>query len=70
MVINNKIQKMLWLIKTINFSKLINFAVPDTIDPRAINTGKKLSLFKKHENLTLAITSAKVGFGSRGGMIS
>jgi len=39
--------------------KLINFAVPDTIDPRAINLGKNLSLFKKHENLTLAITSAK-----------
>merc|ERR1711935_1271832 len=39
--------------------KLINFAVPETIDDRAINTGKKVSLFKKHENLTLAITSAK-----------
>lgn len=39
--------------------KLINFAVPDTIDDRAINVGKKLSVFKKHENLTLAITSAK-----------
>ena len=42
------------------YSKLINFAVPETIDARAINTGKKVSLFKKHENLTLAITSAKV----------
>jgi len=39
--------------------KLINFAVPETIDDRAINTGENLSLFKKHENLTLAITSAK-----------
>jgi len=42
------------------FSKLINFAVPDTIDPRVINLGSKLSLFKKHENLTLAINSAQV----------
>ena len=41
-------------------SELINMAVPDTIDRRAINVGKKLSLFKKHENLTLAINSAKV----------
>jgi len=39
--------------------KLINFAVPETIDDRAINTGKKVSLFKKHENLSLAINSAK-----------
>ena len=42
------------------YSKLINFAVPETIDDRAINTGKKVSLFKKHENLSLAINSAKV----------
>ena len=37
-------------------------AVPDTIDRRAINLnkGNKLSLFKKHENITLAITSARV----------
>lgn len=41
-------------------SKLINFAVPDTIDSRVINTGAKLSLFKRLENLTLAITSAQV----------
>jgi len=41
--------------------KLINSAVPDTIDERAINKTKsgKLSVFKKHENLTLAIQSAK-----------
>lgn len=39
--------------------KLINFSVPDTIDSRAINVGKNMSLFKKHENLTLAITSAQ-----------
>ena len=44
------------------FSELINMAVPDTIDNRAINKTKngKISLFKKHENLTLAINSAKV----------
>ena len=43
-------------------SELINMAVPDTIDNRAINKTKngKISLFKKHENLTLAINSAKV----------
>jgi hypothetical protein len=41
------------------FSKLINFAVPETIDPRAINKANKLSVFKKHENLTLGITSAQ-----------
>jgi len=41
--------------------ELINMAVPDTIDNRAINKTKngKISLFKKHENLTLAINSAK-----------
>ena len=41
--------------------KLINFAVPDTIDDRVINKkkGGNMSLFKKHENLTLAITSAQ-----------
>jgi hypothetical protein len=44
----------------IDRSKLINFAVPDTIDPRVINLGNKLSLFKKLENLTLAINSAQV----------
>ena len=46
-------------------SELINMAVPETIDDRAINKtkGGKISLFKKHENLTLAINSAKVTFG-------
>ena len=39
---------------------MINYGVPETIDVRAINVGKKLSIFKKHENLTLAIQSAKV----------
>ena len=42
------------------FSKLINFAVPETIDDRAINYGETLHIMKKHENLTLAINSAKV----------
>ena len=49
-----------YLILIIFYSKLINFAVPETIDDRAINTGKKVSIFKKHENLSLAINSAKV----------
>jgi len=39
--------------------KLINFAVPETIDDRAINYGETLHIMKKHENLTLAINSAK-----------
>merc|ERR1719402_1093203 len=39
--------------------KMINMAAPDTIDERGINTGKKISIFKQHENLTLGITSAK-----------
>ena len=39
--------------------KIINLAAPDTIDERVINTGKKVSIFQQHENLTLAINSAK-----------
>jgi len=39
--------------------KMINMAAPDTIDERVINKGKKISIFKQHENLTLAINSAK-----------
>jgi len=38
---------------------LINLAKPDTIDERAINKGSKMSIFKRHENLTMAILSAK-----------
>merc|ERR1712179_237036 len=43
--------------------KIINLAPPDTIDERAINKcpeGQhgKLSIFKQHENLTLALNSA------------
>ena len=39
--------------------KMINNAVPGTIDPRAINTKKPLNIFQMKENLTLAISSAK-----------
>jgi len=39
--------------------KMINLASIDTIDERVINKGQKLSIFKQHENLTLAINSAK-----------
>merc|ERR1719249_46567 len=39
--------------------KMINLAAPETIDERVINVGKKISIFKQHENLTLAINSAK-----------
>ena len=39
--------------------KLINFAMPDTIDPRAIHKVNKLNNFKKHENVTLGLNSAK-----------
>jgi len=38
--------------------KMINMAAPDTIDDRAINKGKNISIFKQHENLTLARNSA------------
>ncbi|KAL0125085.1 hypothetical protein PUN28_004317 [Cardiocondyla obscurior] len=38
--------------------KIINHSCPDTIDERAINK-KNLTLYKKHENLTLALTSAQ-----------
>ncbi|KAL8618904.1 hypothetical protein ACOMHN_020323 [Nucella lapillus] len=37
--------------------KLINHSVPNTIDERAINK-LNLSLYRRHENLTLAVTSA------------
>jgi len=38
--------------------KLINDAVPDTIDERVLNK-KNLNLYRKHENQTLCINSAK-----------
>ncbi|XP_076343655.1 plastin-1-like isoform X2 [Tachypleus tridentatus] len=39
-------------------SKIINHSCPETIDERAINK-KYLSVYTKHENLTLALNSAK-----------
>lgn len=39
--------------------KMINLASPETIDDRAINKGKNISIFKRHENLTLALRSAQ-----------
>lgn len=38
--------------------KIINHSCPDTIDERAINK-KNLTLYTKHENLTLALNSAQ-----------
>ena len=43
-------------------SKMINLSVPDTVDERAINkpkAGKSLSIYKIHENMTLALNSAQ-----------
>ena len=40
-------------------SKLINLAVPGTIDERAINTKKILNPWERNENLTLGLNSAK-----------
>ena len=59
-VLNGGVSRLVSIFSS--FSELINMAVPDTIDNRAINKTKngKISLFKKHENLTLAINSAKV----------
>ncbi|XP_010534263.1 PREDICTED: fimbrin-5-like [Tarenaya hassleriana] len=39
--------------------KLINVAVPGTIDERAINTKKDLNLWERNENHTLGLNSAK-----------
>lgn len=39
--------------------KLVNWVCPDTIDLRAIHRGEKISIFEKHENLNVAISSAK-----------
>ncbi|CAL8074853.1 unnamed protein product [Orchesella dallaii] len=38
--------------------KIINHSCPDTIDERAINI-KNLTLYRRHENLTLALNSAQ-----------
>ena len=40
-------------------SKLINVAVPGTIDERAINTKKVLNPWERNENHTLCLNSAK-----------
>ena len=42
----------------LSYSKIINHSCPDTIDERTINK-KNLTLYKKHENLTLALSSAQ-----------
>lgn len=41
-----------------SFSKLINLAVPDTIDERAINK-KNLNAYTRIENLILVVNSAR-----------
>lgn len=45
----------LWLFR----SKLINVAVPGTVDERAINTKRKLNPWERNENHTLCLNSAK-----------
>lgn len=40
-------------------SKLINVAVPGTIDERAINTKRVINLWERNENHTLCLNSAK-----------
>ena len=40
-------------------SKLINLAVPGTIDERAINTKRVLNPWERNENHTLCLNSAK-----------
>jgi plastin-2 len=39
--------------------KMVNVSVPNTVDERAINRGKKLNEYTKRENLTLALNSAQ-----------
>lgn len=41
------------------YSKLINVAVPGTIDDRAINTKAVLNPWERNENHTLCLNSAK-----------
>lgn len=43
----------------LNCSKLINVAVPGTIDERAINTKRVLNPWERNENHTLCLNSAK-----------
>lgn len=44
--------------------KLINKAVPDTVDERAVNTGKALNVYQMNENQNLVINAAK-GIGCK-----
>lgn len=41
------------------FCNLINLAVPDTIDPRAINQKESLNVYQKSENINLAPNAAR-----------
>ena len=50
---------LIWLFLVVWSSKLINLAVPGTIDERAINTKRLLNLWEKNENHTLCLNSAK-----------
>lgn len=40
-------------------SKLVNIAVPETIDVRAINIKSRLNAWERNENITLCINSAR-----------
>ena len=44
--------------------KLINKAVPDTVDERALNMGKTLNVYQMNENQNLVINAAK-GIGCK-----
>jgi len=48
-----------WKRITCSCSKLINVAVPTTIDERAINTKRLLNPWERNENHTLCLNSAK-----------
>jgi len=39
--------------------KLMNKAVPETVDERALNTGKNLNIYQMNENQNLVINAAK-----------
>lgn len=50
---------MVMFVVNCSCSKLINVAVPGTIDERAINTKKILNPWERNENHTLCLNSAK-----------
>lgn len=54
---------ILWQVFQISFvkkcSKLINVAVPGTIDERAVNMKRLLNPWERNENHTLCLNSAK-----------